>query len=140
MAASASHGEPIDRVSWRSSQAATTQLMIDERQSKHRKRGAAESEKRRGDPGLHAQHVVLAVKEKWEGPELAQVLRHQADNRLIRIEIELLVCDHRIRADQHEQYRYRRADAQRRRVTGSQLFPRPLAVRSRPRRSCSPAI
>ena len=57
---------------------------------------------RRGDPRLDTEHVVLPVEEKRKRAELAEVLRHQADDGLVRIEVEMLVGEKRERTKDHE--------------------------------------
>ena len=58
-----------------------------ERQPQHRDGRSAEPEERHRHPRLHAEHVVLAVEEQRKGAKLAQVLRHQAVDGLIRVKI-----------------------------------------------------
>ena len=86
---------------------------VDEEQGRaqHRERRPADPEERRGHPRLHGQHVVLAVEEQRERPELAQVLRHEANNGLIGIE-HLLEAQRNSRAQQHDSRGDARAEHQ----------------------------
>ena len=60
-----------------------------QRKFQRRHRWTGHEEKRRGDPRLHRENVVLAVQEQRKGNALDEVLRHQSHHRLIGIEIGL---------------------------------------------------
>ena len=68
-----------------------------ERQPQHGHGRSANPDERRRDPGLDAEHVVLSVEEERKRAELAEVLRHEADDGLVRIEVEVLVGEKRKR-------------------------------------------
>ena len=58
-------------------------LQDGDRRAKHRKQ-------RRRQPGLHAEHVLIAVDEHREGAAFRDVLGHQSEDGLIGIEAGLL--------------------------------------------------
>ena len=101
-AASASHGEPIDRVKHAQQPHRDDAVDDHERQPQHGHGRPAEPDERRRDPGLDAEHVVLSVEEERKGPELAEVLGHQADDGLVGIEVEVLVGKERERTEDHD--------------------------------------
>ena len=70
-----------------------TTLMEEQRQLQREYRRRGHQEDGGGHPGLHAHHVQLAVEEERPRPPLGQVRRHQADDRLIGVEVGLLVVE-----------------------------------------------
>ena len=74
----------------------------------------ADNKERRGKPRFHAEHVVLSVIEERKVPELGKMLRHQADDGLIGIEVEAFVPDRNDRAEEDEENGQCREEPQRR--------------------------
>ena len=73
-------------------------------------RGLSHPEKRRDDPRLRAEHVVLTVEEERKGPELAEMLGHQTDDGLVGVEVDVSVDDEYGGANQHQQHGERGED------------------------------
>ena len=64
--------------------------------------GAEEQEQGGGQPGLDGQHEVLPIEEDGQRPELAEVLRHQADDGLIGVELRGPAEHQRAAAEEHQ--------------------------------------
>ena len=78
------------------------------RHLQHRDRWPEDGEQRRRQPGLQAQHVGCAVNEHRVATAFGHVLRHQAEDRLVRVEAGLLppqedgaTCQHQQRGRGH---------------------------------------
>ncbi len=75
-----------------------------ERGFQQRNRRPPHPEKRRGNPRLDAEHVVLIVKEEWKGAEFTDVLGHQADDGLVGVELDVS-AEHEQRAAKEDEER-----------------------------------
>jgi hypothetical protein len=80
--------------------------------------------KRRGDPGLDAEQIVLAVEIQWKRAQFGEMLGHQAHDRLIGIEVRLLPERPDGASKQHERHHRRSGQQQRVPFDHAELYSR----------------
>ena len=79
------------------------EVQQEQRQFERGNRDPCHGEKRSGEIGLDAEHVVLAVIEQRERAAFDEVFAHQADDRLVGVEVGLFPEDEDNRSEEDEQ-------------------------------------